>query len=107
MDIFAILSLIGGLALFLYGMNVMGDGLTRFPVVSWKKNSGKTDIKSDQGGITWCRCHRRYPVIIGYNRYGSRFCKLRNYETVPGSRNYHGCQCRYHNYIMDLKSFRY
>ena len=35
MDIFAILSLIGGLALFLYGMNVMGDGLTK--VVSWKK----------------------------------------------------------------------
>ena len=29
MDIFAILSLIGGLALFLYGMNVMGDGLTK------------------------------------------------------------------------------
>ena len=29
MDIFAILSLIGGLALFLSGMNVMGDGLTK------------------------------------------------------------------------------
>ena len=29
MDIFAILSLVGGLALFLYGMNVMGDGLTK------------------------------------------------------------------------------
>ena len=29
MDIFAILSLIGGLVLFLYGMNVMGDGLTK------------------------------------------------------------------------------
>ncbi|MCD7708727.1 MAG: Na/Pi cotransporter family protein [Clostridiales bacterium] len=29
MDIFGVLSLIGGLALFLYGMNVMGDGLTK------------------------------------------------------------------------------
>jgi len=28
MDIFVVLSLIGGLALFLYGMHVMGDGLT-------------------------------------------------------------------------------
>ncbi len=28
MDIFLVLSLIGGLALFLYGMHVMGDGLT-------------------------------------------------------------------------------
>ena len=29
MDFFSILSLIGGLALFLYGMNVMGDGLAK------------------------------------------------------------------------------
>ena len=29
MDIFGILSLFGGLALFLYGMNVMGDGLSK------------------------------------------------------------------------------
>ena len=29
MGITDILSLFGGLALFLYGMNVMGDGLTR------------------------------------------------------------------------------
>lgn len=29
MDFFSLLSLIGGLALFLYGMNVMGDGLTK------------------------------------------------------------------------------
>ena len=27
MDIFSILTMIGGLALFLYGMNAMGDGL--------------------------------------------------------------------------------
>lgn len=30
MDIFGILTMIGGLALFLYGMSVMGDGLMRF-----------------------------------------------------------------------------
>ena len=29
MDFFSILALVGGLALFLYGMNVMGDGLTK------------------------------------------------------------------------------
>lgn len=29
MDIFNVLTMLGGLALFLYGMNVMGDGLTR------------------------------------------------------------------------------
>ena len=29
MDIFSVLNLIGGLALFLYGINVMGDGLKK------------------------------------------------------------------------------
>ena len=38
MDFFSILTLLGGLALFLYGMNVMGDGLERFRAVRWKKS---------------------------------------------------------------------
>lgn len=29
MDIFGVLTMIGGLALFLYGMHVMGDGLAK------------------------------------------------------------------------------
>ena len=29
MDIFSVLSMIGGLALFLYGMETMGDGLAK------------------------------------------------------------------------------
>ena len=29
MDIFGVLSFVGGLAMFLYGMSAMGDGLTK------------------------------------------------------------------------------
>ena len=29
MDFFSVLTLLGGLAMFLYGMNVMGDGLEK------------------------------------------------------------------------------
>ena len=29
--------MLGGLALFLYGMQVMGDGLAKFPEESWRK----------------------------------------------------------------------
>ena len=29
MDIFSVLTMVGGLALFLYGMNAMGDGLSK------------------------------------------------------------------------------
>ena len=29
MDLFSVLTMVGGLALFLYGMNLMGDGLAK------------------------------------------------------------------------------
>ena len=35
MDIFSFFSMLGGLALFLYGMNLMGSGSKSFPAVSW------------------------------------------------------------------------
>lgn len=38
---FQVLTLIGGLALFLYGMNVMGDGLTRMSGRPSGKNFGE------------------------------------------------------------------
>ena len=37
MDIFNVLTMIGGLALFLYGMHVMGDGLA-------KTSGGKLEV---------------------------------------------------------------
>ena len=38
MDIFGVLSFVGGLAMFLYGMSAMGDGLT-------KLSGGKLECK--------------------------------------------------------------
>ena len=39
MDFFSVLALLGGLAIFLYGMNLMGDGLAKVAggkLVFWK-----------------------------------------------------------------------
>ena len=33
MDIFDILTMVGGLCLFLFGMNIMGESLERLPVI--------------------------------------------------------------------------
>ncbi len=38
MDIFSILQLLSGLALFLYGMNTMGDGLEKSRAVNLKNS---------------------------------------------------------------------
>ena len=86
MDIFGVLTLIGGLALFLYGMNVMGAGLEK--------------IKPDQGSVAWCRCNRSDPVVIGDDGYGGWFCELRYYEAVTGSRHHYGCKYRNNGNVM-------
>ena len=36
MDIFSVITLLGGLAFFLYGMNVMSSGLENSPAASWR-----------------------------------------------------------------------
>ena len=37
MNIFSVLTMIGGLAMFLYGMDAMGDGLANYREVSWNR----------------------------------------------------------------------
>ena len=49
-----VIILLGGIALFLFGMQLMGDGL--------KKVAG------------WYRCYGNYPVIVGNFCYGCWFC---------------------------------
>ena len=39
MNILSILALLGGVALFLFGMHVMSGGLEGYPVTSWKEGS--------------------------------------------------------------------
>ena len=36
MTIFDVINLAGGIALFLYGMSIMGSGLERSPAARWK-----------------------------------------------------------------------
>ena len=68
MDIFSVLTMVGGLALFLYGMQVMGDGLA-------KVSGGKLErILENLTSIAWCRCDGCDSVVIGDDRYGCRIC---------------------------------
>ena len=102
MDFFSILTLIGGLALFLYGMNAMGDGLAKVSGGKLEKileNLTSSPIKAVLLGAA-------VTGVFGYHSYGSRICKLWNYETVSGGRCDHGCQYRYHSDFLDLESDR-
>ena len=103
MDIFAILSLIGGLALFLYGMNVMGDGLTKVsggklekilekltsnPIKAVLLGAGVTAVIQSSSATT--------VMVVGFVNSG-----------IMKLSHHYGCQCGYYDYIMDLESFRY
>ena len=52
MDIFSVIKLIGGLAMFLYGMEVMGDGLKNLSGSALKKVLGKATQNVFMGVIT-------------------------------------------------------
>ena len=84
MDIFGVLSMLGGLALFLYGMNTMGEGLT-------KVSGGKLE---------------RILVKLTSSPIRAVWLGALVAEVVAGDRNYHGCQYRYDDHIVDLKFVR-
>ena len=103
MDIFGILTMIGGLALFLFGMDFMGANLSK---ASGGKLEHILEKQSAESSGAWRRCNGSDPVIFGYHGYGRWFCQFRHHEVVPGDRYYYGCQHRYHHHILDAESDR-
>lgn len=106
MNFFSILTLLGGLAMFLYGMQVMGDGLA-------KVSGGKLEqILENLTSSKWKAVLLGMCVTAviqsssGNNRYGRWFCKFWYHETNTGGRNHYGCQYWYYDYILDLESDR-
>ena len=97
-----ILSLLSGVALFLFGMSLMGDGLkkvagNKLELVLYKLTN--TPLKGVLLGtavtaITWYGSYQRYSVIFSNDCHGDRFCKLRYDETETGNRYHHGSQHR-------------
>ena len=52
MDIFSVIRLLGGLAMFLYGMEIMGDGLKNLSGSALKNVLGKATQNVVMGVIT-------------------------------------------------------
>ena len=74
MEIFSmVLSLLSGVALFLFGMSLMGDGLKQVPVIKLEASFTKCKHTA-QRSSTWNRSDQCHSVIFRNNRYGHRFC---------------------------------
>ena len=101
MDIFSVLTMVGGLALFLYGMQVMGDGLAKVsggklerilenltsnPIKAVLLGAGVTAVIQSSSATT--------VMVVGFVNSGI-------IEVESGSGNYHGCQHWYDRNFLD------
>ena len=103
MDIFSVLTMVGGLALFLYGMQVMGDGLAKVSGGKLERILENLTSNPIKAVLLGDGCDS---VVIGDDRYGCRICQFGYYEAEPGSGNYHGCQYRYNRNFLDPQFIR-
>ncbi len=106
MSIFDVLALFGGLALFLFGMNVMGDGLTRAAGGKMERILEKLTSTPIKGVLLGAAVTAVIQSSSATTVMVVGFCKFRDYETASGGRHYHGCQYRYDSYFLDLKFVR-
>ena len=105
MDIFSVLTMVGGLALFLYGMQVMGDGLAKVsggklerilenltsnPIKAVLLGAGVTAVIQSSSATT--------VMVVGFVNSG--IMKLN--QAV----NYHGCQHWYDRNFLDSQFIR-
>ena len=64
MNIFGVLTMAGGLALFLYGMNVMGDSLAKLSGGKLEQILEKLTSKRIMAVLLGMDCNSSYTVII-------------------------------------------
>ena len=96
MDFFSILTLVGGLAMFLYGMQVMGDGLEKLSGGKLEKileNLSSNRVKAVLVGAA--------VTAIIQSSSATTVMVVGNHASVPGCWLYYGSKYRYYCYCMD------
>ena len=89
-----VFGLLGGLALFLYGMNSMSDALQKAAGEKMKTYFGSIDEKPGHGCVSRCPCDRGITEQLGNNRYGYWICQRRTDEPAAGYICYIWCEYR-------------
>ena len=93
-----VFGLLGGLAIFLYGMNMMSECL--------QKAAGEK-MKTILALLTWCFGRCTYNSSASEQQcndsYGNWFCQCRTYESATGNFDYIRCKYRYDNDSSDYR----
>ena len=109
MDLFMVLQLLCGLALFLFGMNSMGDGLESLSGGKLEKTLEKMTNSTMKGFILGAAVtaviqssSATTVMVVGFVNSG-----LMQLGQAVGNRYYYGCQCRHNNHFLDSQPFGY
>ena len=98
MGITDVLALLGGLALFLYGMQMMSTGLEAAAGNRMKSILEKTDIEPCKRCAFRSSHHSGHSVVFCNDGHGSRVCKFRIDDIKTGGMGDHGSQYRNDDY---------
>ena len=89
--------LLGGLAIFIYGMNMMSECLQKAAGEKMKSHSCTSDKKSDCSEYLQARCYHCSTAEQQCNNgHGNRLCQCRTDESATGNFDYFWC--KYRNY---------
>ena len=81
MGITEVLQLLGGLALFLYGMQMMSTGLETAAGNKMKTILEKLTSNRIKGVIAGAIINRSYSVVFSNHSHGCGICKFRTYDS--------------------------
>lgn len=107
MNIFGVLTMAGGLALFLYGMNVMGDSLAKLSGGKLEQILEKLTSKRIMAVLLGMAVtaviqssSATTVMVVGFVNSGIM-------QLFTGCRYYYGCQYWYDSDFMDVIAYRY
>ena len=100
MDIFNVLTLIGGLCLFLFGMNLMGQALERRAGGKLRSLLDKLTSRRVRGLSDGPGRHRHHPELLRHHGDGGGLCQLRPHDPASGHQRHYGRQCGHHRHRL-------
>ena len=81
------INLMGGLALFLYGMQMMSGGLEAPDEIDF----GKINDQSFCRNFIGLRGHYDHSIVISHHSHGGWFCECANDGVATSGLGHHGC----------------
>ena len=99
MTIFTVITLLGGLAMFLYGMEIMGEGLKNASGTALKRVLEKVTANAFMGVLTG--------VVHRYNRYHGRTYYSGSFKPQASRMYSPRCEYRYDSYGTDYTPYGY